>query len=156
MKNIIPTLAFVAATLCACQGESGKTLPNSGTATTAETGMVTNMYECFVYTKNRDTGTLKLLRSGSNLSGELSYSLDEKDRNNGSIKGIVKGDTIIADYNFNSEGANSTRQVVWIKKDGKLIEGFGETEEVKGQTRFKNLGQLSYSNSIEFTPTECK
>jgi hypothetical protein len=111
---------------------------------------------CYTYTKNRDTASLMLMSSGPIVTGELKYQLFEKDRNNGIIKGEMRGDTLVADYTFGSEGAQSIRQVAFLKKDGKLLEGFGEVMEKDGKVIFKALSTLKFGNAIEFTKVNCK
>ncbi|MBC6109603.1 hypothetical protein ACFOG5_21900 [Pedobacter fastidiosus] len=156
MKNIIPILAVASALLASCQSNTTKTITTTDSTIIADVDTTKNSNQCFVYIKNRDTATLKLITTNNTVSGDLSYKLYEKDKNNGAITGIVKGDTIIANYTFQSEGMASVRQVVWLKKDGKLVEGFGESEEVDGKMKFKNISQLKFENSMEFKPVDCK
>lgn len=54
------------------------------------------------------------------VNGDLIYNLFEKDRNEGKFTGILSGDTIIAQYEFQAEGMMSTREAKFIKK-GKVI-----------------------------------
>ena len=68
----------------------------------------------------------------------------------------MKGDTLVADYTFNSEGKLSTRQVAFLKKDGKLMEGFGEVVEKDGKIYFKSISDLKFDDAIEFTKINCK
>src|SRR5687768_4887307 len=96
----------------ACQPKENKTTNTNVSPATKQS--------CYSYIKNRDTATLTLITSGHVITGELSYKLFEKDSNYGIIKGEMKGDTLIANYVFNSEGKKSTRQVAFLKKDGKL------------------------------------
>ncbi|MEJ5992889.1 hypothetical protein WG904_00570 [Pedobacter sp. Du54] len=110
---------------------------------------------CYRYTKNNDTASLMLISSGTIVTGQLNYQLFEKDSNNGVIKGEMRGDTLIADYSFDSEGMQSTRQVAFLKKDGKLLEGFGDVIEKDGKTVFKALSDLKFGNAIEFTKVNC-
>lgn len=112
--------------------------------------------ECYIYTKNRDTAKLKINTENDELTGDLSYSLFEKDSNKGTISGEVKGDTILAEYNFDSEGMRSTREVVFLKRDRKLYEGFGEVEEKNGKTVFKDRSKLKFGDAIVFSLTDCK
>lgn len=116
----------------------------------------TKITDCYIYTKNRDTVKLKLNTENEELTGDLSYSLFEKDSNKGTIAGEIKGDTILAEYTFDSEGMRSTREVVFLKRDGKLYEGFGDVEEKSGKTVFKNRAQLKFGNTIVLSLTECK
>ncbi|PWS30656.1 hypothetical protein [Pedobacter paludis] len=156
MKNIIPVLAVASALLASCQSNTTKTITSTDSTITTAVDTSKNSEQCFEYVKNKDTATLKLMNNNSTVSGDLAYNLYEKDKNNGTVDGIVKGDTIIANYTFQSEGKASVRQVVWLRKDGKLIEGFGESEEVDGKMKFKNINQLKFENSIEFNPVDCK
>jgi len=112
--------------------------------------------DCYIYTKNRDTIKLKLNTENEELTGDLSYNLFEKDSNKGTIAGEIKGDTIIAEYTFNSEGMQSIREIVFLKKGGKLYEGFGDIEEKSGKTVFKNRAKLKFEDAIVLSLTECK
>ena len=119
------------------------------------TSVVTEQ-SCYTYAKNKDTASLTLMISGRIITGELHYQLFEKDSNKGLIKGEMRGDTLIADYTFNSEGKQSTRQVAFLRKDGKLIEGFGEVMEKDGEMYFKSIADLKFGDAIEFTKVNCK
>ncbi|WP_316814012.1 hypothetical protein [Pedobacter heparinus] len=113
--------------------------------------------DCYVYIKNRDTASLKLNIDGEELTGELNYNLFEKDSNKGKIAGEMKGDTIIAEYTFDSEGMRSVREVVFVKKDdGNIYEGTGEVMEKGGKMIFKDRSALKFSPTLVFTKTDCK
>lgn len=113
--------------------------------------------DCYIYIKNRDTATLKLDITGEELTGELDYKLFEKDSNTGKIAGEMKGDTIIAEYTFDSEGMRSVREVVFVKKDdGNIYEGTGDVIEKDGKMVFKDRSALKFSPTMVFTKTNCK
>ncbi len=112
--------------------------------------------ECYSAIQNKDTATLAMTLSGTNVTGTLSYNLFEKDKNNGTIAGTIKGDTILADYTFNSEGTQSVRQVVFLKKGNQLLEGFGDVEEKNGKTSFKDSKTLKFEQQMVFDKTDCK
>lgn len=113
--------------------------------------------DCYIYTKNRDTASLKLNIIGEELTGELSYKLFEKDSNAGKIAGEMKGDTIIAEYTFDSEGMRSVREVVFVKKDdGNIYEGTGDVIEKDGKMVFKDRSAIKFSPTMVFTKTNCK
>lgn len=154
MKNIIPMMAIAGLFMASCQSEHKTTATNDTITSISDTTI--NNTQCFLYAKNRDTATLKINITDSKVRGDLAYNLFEKDKNKGKIEGIVKGDTLISEYTFQSEGATSVRQVVLLKKGDQLIEGFGDVEEVDGKTRFKNISKLKFENSIVFAKTDCK
>ncbi len=117
---------------------------------------LTTQQSCYTYINNKDKASLVIMISGYVVTGELNYQLFEKDSNQGAIKGEMRGDTLVADYIFNSEGKQSTRQVAFLKKDGKLIEGFGNAIEKDGKMVFKDLSKLTFNSGIEFVKTDCK
>lgn len=104
--------------------------------------------QCYQYTSGKDTVLLSLTNDGDVVSGSLKYSLYEKDGNDGTIKGVMKSDTLIADYTFHSEGKESVREVTFLKKGQAFIEGFGDSKEVNGKMIFRNKQALHYDGLV--------
>ncbi|RQO72506.1 hypothetical protein DBR43_12080 [Pedobacter sp. KBW06] len=115
-----------------------------------------NSSNCYLYANKKDTASIKLQIKGEELTGTLRYNIFQKDLNNGTIAGEIKGDTIIADYTFDSEGLRSVRQVVFLKKDGKLYEGYGEMKEQSGKFTFVSRAKLKFDDHFTFNPVDCK
>jgi hypothetical protein len=94
----------------------------------------------------KDTILMNLTMKGNQiLSGKLIYNFYEKDKNEGTLIGELKGDTLLADYTFMSEGISSVRQVVFLKKGNTYIEGYGDVvEEASGKVVFKDRKQLKF------------
>ncbi|QDW26165.1 hypothetical protein FFJ24_015620 [Pedobacter sp. KBS0701] len=157
MKNMIPVLGIATLLMAACQGGTAKKTQakiDSTIVTNAETA--TDSVQCYQYIKNRDTATLSLKSENNKVTGTLGYNLYEKDKNAGTIAGIVKGDTIVANYTFQSEGQTSVREVAFLKQGAQLIEGFGDVQEVKGETRYKDISKLKFDGSMAFGKIDCK
>jgi hypothetical protein len=55
-----------------------------------------------------------------------------------------------------SEGVESTRQVVFRLEGNAFVEGYGETVEQNGKTRFKNLSDLRFTPAIKLTEAPCQ
>lgn len=111
---------------------------------------------CYASNVKNDFALLKLTISGTNVTGELSYHLYEKDNNSGIIKGAVQNNLIVANYTFQAEGMTSVRQVVFKINADTLVEGFGDIV-MKGDTaEFKNISDLQFQNDRPFLKTECK
>lgn len=110
---------------------------------------------CYSWAVKRDIAKMKIYIDGNRVSGNLSYDWYEKDRNSGSLSGIVKDDLIVADYTFQSEGMISVREVVFKIKDKSLVEGFGEYDTSTDTMRFKNTGQLKFQDDRVFNKVEC-
>jgi hypothetical protein len=161
MRKLIVTFLALSAMLTACNNENKtSSTADSSTAITADTARVQSDQSftdgCYAYIKNRDTALLTLRVAGEEITGDLSYKLYEKDSNKGTIAGEIKGDTIIAEYDFNSEGTRSIREIVFLKKDGKLYEGFGEVQEKGTKTIFKNRANLKFEEGLVFDSADCK
>lgn len=164
MKPPVLILACLALIVVSCNSENANKQSGDSTAkviavdtTFTATNPRKSSSDCYVYTKNRDTAWLKLNMEGEELTGELNYNLFEKDSNKGKIAGEMKGDTIIAEYTFDSEGMRSVREVVFVKKgDGNIYEGTGEVMEKGGKMVFKDRSALKFSPVMVFTKTDCK
>jgi len=112
--------------------------------------------KCYRYVKNRDTISLSLEQTNQVVTGELFYNLFEKDKNRGKVSGIKNGDTLLLIYNFESEGMTSEREVAFLKKGDKLIQGFGAEVEKDGSMVFKDKKQLKYDEgAVALTATAC-
>lgn len=148
------TLCIVALclSLMACRQKTRvtgeKQMDASGAAAMSQT--------CYSYTNGKDTAMLTLLTTGKASTGELAYHWFEKDRNTGTIQGEMYGDTLVASYTFNSEGQQSVRQVVFLKKGNQLLEGTGEVTDSNGEVKFKDLSKLDFGKSVVFEKVACK
>jgi hypothetical protein len=103
---------------------------------------------CYSSVVKKDTVLLNALIDGDSIRGSLGYKLYEKDQNNGSILGTMRGDTLRAMYTFISEGAESVREVIFLKKDTLLIEGYGALKDDKGKVVFENTKNVKFSGLV--------
>lgn len=111
--------------------------------------------ECYADTTNGDRVFLQIHIKGDEITGNLDYHIREKDQNHGTIRGKMKGDTLLADYFFLSEGTRSIRQVAFLKRGNSLLEGYGNIEEQNGKTVFKKDKGLSFGNGIILEKGTC-
>ncbi|TGD56710.1 hypothetical protein [Flavobacterium humi] len=109
---------------------------------------------CFAFEGDYGTILLRVTDTLNGIKGFLKYDLYEKDSNTGTFKGFLKGDTLIADYTFQSEGTESTRQVAFLAGENQLLEGYGEM--TPDGTRFKETKTLQFSKAMPLTKTDCK
>lgn len=96
------------------------------------------------------------VNSHQEVNGKLSYNLSGKDKNEGTLIGNMKGDTLIADYTFTSEGVSSVREVAFLQKDGTLIEGFGDVISTNDKVTFKDKSKLKFDAKNALTKVDCK
>lgn len=154
MKKSLLSFFVLTSIFAACSSnKSSETTSDSATADTAIPSA--NQQFCYTYIKDRDTAKITMMSAGEITTGELSYSLYEKDKNNGVFEGELHGDTLIAEYTFNAEGKESVRQVAFLKKGDQLLEGYGDAEEKNGKMMFKNTAALKFGQGIVFRKTTC-
>jgi len=139
--------------LVSCNNASDKSV-SSNIALVDSIQSSTNHY-CYENAGGTDSIRLSFDLVGTDVSGELLYAIRGKDRNEGSVHGEWFGDTLVLDYMYQSEGSLSSRQVVFIKQDSLLVEGYGTSEEVDGKLRFVNRTQLSFGSGIKLKEVNC-
>jgi hypothetical protein len=151
----IKFLLLIITVASSCSDGSTKTPPvkTSNDSTTVHDS--TTAY-CYSSIRNRDTVFLHIKIAGNTVTGDLEYNLYEKDRNKGSLQGMLKGDTLIAEYTFFSEGVESVREVAFLKKGNDWVEGYGDAEEKNGRMLFKNIGTLNFNNGFVLQKIDCK
>jgi len=136
------------ALLAACHEQSTQTTQES--AAPAPTGP-----QCYAHTSATDTIRLMLQTTQPAATGQLTYHYFEKDRNRGTISGTMHGDTLLADYTFQSEGTTSVRQVAFLRRDIGFIEGFGPVAERSGKTVFTRPHALTFDAKYTLIPVAC-
>jgi len=135
--------------------DTGRT-PDSTTASTSSTaGLDTTLAGCYSSVYNRDTSAMQIETKGAVVGGPLSYSLFEKDRNDGSFQGEVNGNVLLGWYLFRSEGVMSVRQVAWKIKGSQLWPANGELQQRGDTMMFKNVEQLQYDSLHPFVKVAC-
>ncbi len=126
-------------------------------STSAASVTPTSQTQCYaLMTAQGDTITLTLTQQGLDVHGTLVYSLFEKDRNIGTLRGRMHADTLRADYTFESEGVESVREVVFLAKGENFVEGYGSMEETDNKTIFSPGAILTFDSEEALKKTECK
>lgn len=110
---------------------------------------------CYEYAKDSTKLRLSIVITDNVVTGDLMVDYYQKDKNNGTIQGQMKGDTLFADYRFLSEGTNSVREVAFLRKGNEWVEGFGEVEEQNGKFVFKNKAALTFNNNMVLQKVSC-
>lgn len=154
LKVILPIIIIG---LFACNNEpknTGTTVKDT-VATTPVTDIKLPGYMCFAKRSASDTFWLQLNVFENVVTGNLNYIFKEKDSNKGEFEGKMKGDTLIADYTFMSEGKRSVRQVAFLIKDSVATEGYGDLEEKEGKMVFKHPQSITFGKGIVMTKVSC-
>jgi hypothetical protein len=146
-------LAFAAASLsllslAACHEQTTQTTQEAAAPTPSGP-------QCFAYVTAQDTVRLTLQTLQPTVTGQLSYRYFEKDRNLGTIRGTMHGDTLLAEYTFQSEGTQSVREVAFLRRDIGFVEGFGAVTERQGKAVFQQPHALQYDAKYTLLPVAC-
>nr|WP_294789344.1 hypothetical protein [uncultured Flavobacterium sp.] len=113
--------------------------------------------QCYTWKSNGSIIEMSFnVNSHQEVNGTLNYNLVGKDKNVGTIIGNMKGDTLIADYTFSSEGMSSVRQVAFLQKDGAFIEGYGDVVTANDKVSFKDKTKLKFDAKNTLTKVDCK
>ncbi|MEZ0181581.1 hypothetical protein AB9T89_05010 [Flavobacterium oncorhynchi] len=113
--------------------------------------------QCYALRTNGNVIELSFnVNSHQEVNGKLNYNIAGKDKNEGTLIGNMKGDTLIADYTFTSEGVSSVREVAFLQKDGALIEGFGDVVQANDKVTFKDKTKLKFDQKNTLTKVDCK
>jgi hypothetical protein len=146
-------LVFIAATsllLVACHETATRTAEAPAATTTTPAGP-----QCYAYTSAKDTVRLTLITTQPTVTGQLSYRYFEKDRNEGTIRGAMHGDTLRAEYTFQSEGVASVREVAFVRRGTGFVEGYGDVVERGGAMVFKQPQALKFDSTTTLAPVPC-
>jgi hypothetical protein len=147
-RIILPFLVVI--TLFSCKKEADEA---KAPETVAEKPAIEECYKGIV---KEDTIAMTLIIKDNEITdGQLSYHLFEKDRNDGTLKGQIKGDTIFADYTFMSEGKQSVREVAFLKQGNAYMEGYGDVREVNGKMIFVDPKKLKFDSKTVLLKSEC-
>lgn len=146
MKTTSFLIALALLTSCGSQADK----------TEKTTGKEKIPMQCYQYASQGDTVTLNLVHIGDTYTGSLFYLFKEKDRNAGTFKATLRGDVLVADYTFNSEGTKSIRQVAFKKVGNTYVEGYGESVDENGVMKFKDITSLNFGSSIVLQEIPCQ
>ena len=131
-------LIFIVVTICSffvgCTDQSSK-----------QTSRKTVTYIAF---NNKDTAKAELYISAEIFKGILEID-NGTSKDSGTVNGIVKGDTLIGDYNFQRYGLKQWKRkpIVFLKRGNTLIMGEGKTINTWGRIHFDPAVPIRYPDS---------
>ena len=116
---------------------------------------ITEPASCYALLKNKDKVVLHVTINDNKVTGDLAYNYFEKDRSSGTINGEMKGDTLYAVYTFMSEGKESDRQVVFLKKGDEFTEGYGKINTATGVADLTDKSAINFDGNSVLKKTDC-
>lgn len=150
IQNNFPFLLLALITLACGSGETDQS---------EQTPVVSDRIEstaCYAAIVGKDTLSLRMEVLGNVIKGKLSYNFFEKDDNEGTIRGEMHGDTLIANYIYNSEGVESVRQVAFLQMGDIFVEGYGDMKSQDGKVIFQNNSSLNFNWGMVFEKVSCE
>jgi hypothetical protein len=154
MKKKIIVLGFAFFAFTSCKKEVNEPIAPP----TVQEEMVPDESQivCYQGIIKQDTINLSLqIEENQEVKGELAYLFFEKDKNKGTIVGKMAGDTLRANYTFMSEGKESNREVVFLRKGKIMIEAYGDVEEKEGKTVFKEPKKMYFDSATILSEIDC-
>lgn len=157
-KYLLMTSILCAVAFTSCKNENkseASEIMNAEESDIMEADVNNPRIACYKYTSAKDTVLLQMEQINDEVAGTLSYNYFEKDKNDGTFEGTMMGDTLFADYTFNSEGSVSVREIMFVKKENKLVEGYGDVEEVGGKMKFKDNAKFTLNDTMALVEIDC-
>ncbi|WP_289666129.1 hypothetical protein [Flavobacterium panacagri] len=159
MKKVITITTLILIVLSSCKKETTTTEPVQITPSPPKEAEIVEPAgdQCYAWKSNGSVIEMSFnVNSHQEVNGKLSYNIVGKDKNEGSLIGNMKGDTLIADYTFMSEGVSSVREVAFLQKDGAFIEGYGDVVEANSKFSFKDKTKLKFDAKNTLSKVDCK
>ena len=157
MKKLSALTVIIMAVFISCKRETAMSPPQIEPNAPKEAELVEPAGDqCYTSRLNGNIVALSFnVNSHQEVNGKLSYNITGKDKNEGTIIGNMKGDTLIADYTFSSEGVSSVREVAFLQKDGTLIEGYGDVTDANNKVSFVDKKKLKFDAKNTLTKSDC-
>lgn len=157
MKKISAIAIMILTVFISCKNETALPPPQIQPTAPKEAELVEPAGDqCYSSRLNGNIVALSFnVNSHQEVNGKLSYNFTGKDKNEGTLIGNMKGDTLVADYTFMSEGMSSVREVVFLQKDGTLIEGYGDVVDANDKVSFRDKNKLKFDAKNTLTKVDC-
>lgn len=158
MKNLI-IIASVLFAVVSCEKKVDQTIDtstqDSASLDSSQPIESSTVQNCYLGITGKDSVYVSIDDNLGTFTGKMRYKNFEKDSSNGDLMGTKNGDTLKLNYTFASEGMNSDREIYFLLKDGKLIEGIGEHKVEGNKDMYANPAQIKYTGQ-ELEKAECK
>jgi hypothetical protein len=158
MKNYF---LICCAVFVACNNSNTTTTSTDSTSTApseivqTDTAAAIETPSCYAHQTSNNIVLLKLNMVRPSVTGRLTYDIMGKDKNEGTISGTMRGDTLYADYTFMSEGKRSVRQVAFLRQGDAFIEGYADIEQRGDTMLFSKTDTLNFNGTMILKQIPC-
>ncbi len=144
---------FASSLIYSCNSEN-KDTSKENVAAIIDKAMPT--IKCYAYMFDSDTVSLSIKNEGTIVTGNLVYNYQQKDKNVGTINGIMEGNMLIAYYTFMSEGVKSVRQVAFKLEGNNFVEGYGNSYLQNDSMKFTKIDSLQFNKNTDLVEVPCR
>ncbi len=158
MKNLKTLTAFLILSLSACnnpQATNDETSKINPGAAPSDASGESLKESCYRSKTGNSIVEMTLTEKDGLVQGTLNYMPEAKDKNTGIVKGRMRGDTLLADYTFMSEGMESVREVMFLKTAEGYKEGYGPVKDLNGKMVFEDPTAADFSKSATLIKVDC-
>lgn len=150
MKTAVFITCLISALIFGCNQKQ----PAQQTSANADT----TFNECYQSVVAADSAMLQLNEDNGKVKGRLHLMFAKKEHMNGEIAGVFSGDTLFADFTYKLGNGKETfkNPAAFLKKDGKLYQGYGEIVSQYGRTFFDKKVPITFDKGFVFEPVECR
>jgi len=131
------------------------TVHNQAKNTFDTTASIIDLNGCYEMTIKQDTASLILSMKDSIVTGKLVYDWSQKDGNVGTLKGVLRGDLIFAEYTFESEGTTSVQEIIFRLEDSLLQQAVGDLAQKDNKIVYKNPQDLDFNTMPPYMKIPC-
>lgn len=143
------SLILLALTVCVFSGCNSRD-QGQESATALDEGR-----QCYRFVQGRDTINLSIIETDGKVKGRLAYRFYEKDKSSGTLEGVMKGDTLFANYAFTSEGTLSNREVAFRRVGSDFRMGSGAILNSGNTDVLTDPSAVEFSETIILRNVEC-
>jgi hypothetical protein len=87
---------------------------------------------CYLNAIGKDSAALHIVDNLGTFTGKMAVKNNEKDSSFRDLSGFKNEDTLKLSYTITIEGISSENPIYFLQKDGELIEGIGDYNNLKG------------------------
>lgn len=156
MKQTFGFLALLFVTLLSCTNKPGVSTVAQDGKDTIKSAVNRNIGSaCYTGTVGNDLFRLKVDVYENIVTGDLEYFYSGKEKQSGIFQGRFQGDTLLADYTYESAGKNASRPIAFLIGDETAVEGQGDVVEINGRKAFKSIQGLQFGKGLNLNKTAC-
>jgi hypothetical protein len=108
---------------------------------------------CYFDDLKNDSIYLHINNNIGTITGKLRYKNGKKEKTTGDVMGFIDGDTLKLDYMFTENGVQTSKEIWFLNKNEKLVEGIGNHDEFGS---YSNPKKIVFEGGHSLESANCK